>query len=65
MPFVTAPTEYLTTRKAADLLGCSVATVHRLEADGKLPVAMKVDGLRGPKMFRRTDVEALKTEDAS
>ena len=46
-------------REAADILGCSIATVHRHEAEGRLPVAHKVEGLRGPKLFRRSDVEAL------
>ena len=62
------PTDLLTTRQAAAILGCSVATVHRLEAEGDLPAAHKVDGLRGPKLFARTDVEALaasRTEQAT
>lgn len=46
-------------REAADILGCSIATVHRHEAEGRLPVAHKVEGLRGPKLFRRSDVESL------
>lgn len=46
-------------REAADILGCSVATVHRHEVEGRLSVAHKVDGLRGPKLFRRSDVVAL------
>lgn len=61
VPFV-PDTDFLTTRQAADLIGCSVATVHRYEADGELPLAHKVDGLRGPKLFRRSDVEALAAE---
>lgn len=54
-----ASTDLLTTAQAADVLEVSVATVHRMEADGELPVALKVTGLRGPKFFRAEDVHAL------
>ena len=52
-------TDLLTTAQAAEVLGVSVATVHRMEADGELPVALKVTGLRGPKFFNRDAVEAI------
>lgn len=52
-------TDLIGARDAAEILGCSVATVHRHEAEGRLPTAHKVDGLRGPKLFHRSDVESL------
>lgn len=51
--------DLITTAEAADLLGRSVATVNRWADDGKLPHAHKIDGLRGPRLFRRDDVLAL------
>lgn len=51
--------DLITAADAADVLGVSVATVHRFEKDGILPVAFKVDGLRGPKLFDRRKVDDL------
>jgi len=53
------PTELLTTAQAADVIGVSVATVHRMAETGELPVALKADGLRGPKFYRVEDVLPL------
>lgn len=58
-------TDLLTTAQAADVLGVSVATVHRMESDGELSVALKVTGLRGPKFFRLDEVEALRDRRAA
>lgn len=52
----------ISTADAADILGCSVATVHRMVEDGRLTAAHKVDGLRGPRLFDRATVEALAAE---
>jgi excisionase family DNA binding protein len=58
--FTLMATETLvTSRQAADLLGVGTTTIHRWADDGKLPVAHKHDGLRGPKLYRLADVEAL------
>lgn len=57
--------DLLTTREAAEILGCSVSQAHRLADLGELPIAHKVPGLRGPRLFRRTDVERLAAEVAS
>ena len=42
------------------VLGLSVSTVNRLADAGKLPTARKFPGLRGARLYNRTDVEALK-----
>lgn len=44
------------------ILRRSVATVNRLAASGKLPVAVKAGGIRGARFYRRSDVEALRDE---
>lgn len=59
-----ASTGLLTTAQTAEALGVSVATVHRFESEGLLPLAVKVEGLRGPKLFARADVERLAAERA-
>lgn len=54
--------DMLTTRQTAELLGRTVSSVHRYTVEGRLAPAMKIDGLRGPKLFARADVEALAAE---
>jgi excisionase family DNA binding protein len=54
-----SPDELVTTAQAASILGKSVPTIHRLADSGTLPVAHKLDGIRGAKLYRRADVEAL------
>lgn len=49
----------LSTRAAADIVGCSVATISRYARLGDLPTAEKDPGLRGARWFRRSDVRAL------
>lgn len=51
--------------EAADLLGLSVATVHRWAEVGKLAVAYKGNGRRGARLFARSEVERLATERAA
>lgn len=53
------PTDLVSTQEAADILGKSVATVNRLAANGSLVEAAKAPGLRGARLYRRSDVEAL------
>ena len=49
----------ITTAQAADMLGCSIKTVLRWAERGDLPVAVQLPGLRGPRMYRLADVQAL------
>ena len=56
-------TEHLTTAKVADLLGVDVRTVHRWVDAGRLTPAMKLDGLRGPYLFERAEVERLQASE--
>lgn len=53
------------TSVAAELLRVDVATVNRWAKTGRLPVAVKIPGLRGPNLYRRADVEALLADVAS
>lgn len=51
--------ELLTTAEVAALLGRSVPTINRWAVEERLIPVMKVPGLRGPRLYRRADVEAL------
>ena len=51
--------DLIPTRVAAEILGCSVSTVSRLVAAGKLQPAIRIDGLRGAMFFPRDAVHAL------
>lgn len=63
---IVKPTEdLLTTADAADLTGWSVPTIRRMAEDGTLPVAVKLPGLRGARLFERSAVERLTTKVAS
>jgi len=44
---------------AANVLGVSVRTVHRLVASGRIVPAQKLTGPTGNYLFRRSDVSAL------
>lgn len=59
MPVVEDTTDLITTAEAGELLGKSVATINRWADDGVLPHARKLSGLRGARLFRRSDVLAL------
>lgn len=52
--------DLLTTAQAAQLIGVTVRTIARWVDAGKLSPAVDFPGLRGPRMFRRDDVLALK-----
>lgn len=45
----------------AELLGKSIPTINRWAAEGKLPVATKIEtgNDRGARLYRRADIEAL------
>lgn len=57
---MTTDEQLLTTAQAADRLGVTVRTVSRWADSGRLPEAMKLAGLRGPRLFRVTDVDRLR-----
>lgn len=48
----------LTSKQAADLLGCSVSTISRMVADGRLTPVLRIEGLRGPMFFDADDIAA-------
>jgi excisionase family DNA binding protein len=50
--------ELVTTAEAAKILGRSVATVNRWAKSGRLEVAEQYPGPTGPRLFRRSTVEA-------
>jgi Helix-turn-helix domain len=54
--------EWLTTAVVAALVGVDVATVNRWAKSGRLRVAVKLPGVRGPNLYRRADVDALLAE---
>ncbi len=58
----TQPDEIVTTSEAASILLSSTSTVNRWAEKGTLPQVAKGNGIRGPRMFRREDVEALARE---
>ena len=50
---------------AAQILGCSTATIKRLAKSGQLPAAFKMDGQTGAYVFARDVVEAFAAERAA
>ena len=63
--------QLITSAEAAEILGVDRSTLTRWsdprlrDDERKLTAVRKLDGLRGPKLFRRTDVEALAAELAA
>lgn len=55
----------LSTREAAERSGYSIATIARMAADGRLPIAHRLPGKTGAFLFRPEDVDALTAEAAS
>ena len=53
------PHELLTSIQAADLLGVDKATFNRWVTRGEVPVEVQFPGYKGPRLFRRIDVERL------
>lgn len=53
----------LTTAQVAERTGWSVTTVNRKAASGDLPVAFKVEGKRGLRLFDPAVVAQLDTDD--
>lgn len=54
--------ELMTATQVAERLGVAVATVARWANSGLLPTAVKAPGLRGARLFRAEDVDALATQ---
>jgi excisionase family DNA binding protein len=50
--------------EAAELLGVGRSTLTRWVQSGRLTEAMKLPGDTGARLFRRTDVEALRSPTA-
>lgn len=44
--------------EAAELLGIPLRTAQMMARQGRLPVALKMPGLTGAYLFRRSDIEA-------
>lgn len=44
------------------ILGISVPTIHRWAADGRLAVAAKGSGVRGPLFFEKATVSELRIQ---
>lgn len=51
--------DHINATAAADILGCSVATVKRKAKDGDLPYAFKLPGKTGSYVFLRSEIQAL------
>ena len=49
--------DLLTAAEVAERLGKTVATVNRMAADGRIPTAHKLPGIRGARLFRATDID--------
>ncbi|WP_282824093.1 helix-turn-helix domain-containing protein [Gulosibacter sediminis] len=52
--------QLLSTAEVAIELGCSHSTVSRWVRAGKLKPAVEGAGLRGPRFFRRAEVQRIK-----
>ena len=64
-PEQSAPTALLLTRRsAAALLGCSIATIIRMELGGQLCPIKLTGGDSSMVYFRRSDIEALAQPEA-
>ena len=58
--------DLIPSREVAELLGCGRSTLTRWVQEGRLKEAKKFDGITGPRLFWRKDVEHLaKTLDRS
>lgn len=52
----------LTTKEAATALGVSVRTINRWVEVGKLPVASKLPGRTGPRLFEPGVIELVRRQ---
>ena len=62
VPKANLPADLLSTAEVATLLDLERSTVVRWAQIGKLRPAMKVAGATGTYLFRREDVEAMRSE---
>ena len=62
---VESMSELLSSREAADIIGCHHTTVPRLVKDGELVPAMKGPGSTGAFFFRPEDVASLARKRAA
>lgn len=51
------PEPEITAAVAAERLGVSVKTIHRMVDDGRLTPALKFPGLRGPYLFTEEEIQ--------
>lgn len=60
------PPDFITTPVAAQMLGCSAKTVHRMVDAGTLKLVMRLStGPNGAYLFNRADVKALAKKRAA
>lgn len=57
--------DLIPTKAAAALLGVTVATVNRWANEKKIEPAIKMDGTTGARLYRRSDIEALRLAEAA
>jgi excisionase family DNA binding protein len=55
--------ELLSAAQAAEILGCSIRTVHRRILSGDLPIAYQLPGETGAFVLRRDDVDRAVEQD--
>lgn len=58
------PDDLIPTSEAAEYLRRDVRTIHRWVESGRLTPVFKAPGIRGVRLFRRSDIEALRDEVA-
>lgn len=51
--------DLVSTAEASEISGLSVATINRWVREGRLTPAYEGDGIRGTRLYRRSDIEAL------
>ena len=55
-----SPEDLIPTREAADILGCSRRTIHRMvDAEELIPVMRVRDARNGTYLFQRSDIEYI------
>ena len=59
----TSEADLMSSSEVAAALATSQSTVSRMVAAGRLVAAFQASGIRGPRYFRRADVERLVAEE--
>lgn len=57
--------DLLNSTEAADLLSIDRSTLNRWVARGDIPVEVQFPGYKGPRLFRRIDVERVAKDRAT